>query len=219
MRWGDKTPIYVEKMDKIAEIFPNAKFIHIIRDGRDVALSMRKSYRGLRFFYMDEYYAAATWRDRINQAKEVGSKLGLGRYLEIRYEDLLFSLEEYIYKICEFLKERYHPAMKEPHLTAVNFHHSKGIHASTRLPPTSSRIGIWQQEMSQADQRLFQSVAGETLKQNNYEMVDLRKITLREKFWKISLAMKFNTLTASRNAIQKAGIVHPTAIIEKITKK
>lgn len=219
MRWGDKTPIYVEKMDKLAVIFPGAKFIHIIRDGRDVALSMRKSYKGLRFFYMDDYYAAATWRDRITNAQEVGSKLGSGRYFQIRYEDLLFSLEENLHKICEFLEEQYHPAMKEPHLTAANFHHSKGIHASTRLPPTSSRIGIWQQEMSPEDQRLFQSVAGETLRQYNYEMVDLRKITLREKLWEISLAMKFIILTASRNAIQKAGIVHPTAILEKITKK
>ena len=41
-RWGDKTPLYCKCMDAIREILPECRFIHIIRDGRDAALSLRK---------------------------------------------------------------------------------------------------------------------------------------------------------------------------------
>ena len=49
-RWGDKSPIYSDYVELINEIFPQAQFIHIIRDGRDVVLSMLKSYQTIRFF-------------------------------------------------------------------------------------------------------------------------------------------------------------------------
>lgn len=217
-RWGDKTPIYVEQIDKISALFPEGKFIHIIRDGRDVAVSMRKAYRNARYFYMDIYYAAANWKDRLARARKMGDLIGPERYLEIRYEDLVSNMEESICNICGFIGEVYHPAMLEPQLVAARSHHSTGIHSSTRQPPTDSHIGHWQKEMSPADQRLFQSVAGDILEQNKYALVDLGKMPPVEVLRKFSLAGKFYTLNTLRNSMQKAGIVHPTAIIEKFTK-
>ncbi len=41
-RWGEKTPEYALGMQQIQRMWPDAKFIHVIRDGRDVALSLKK---------------------------------------------------------------------------------------------------------------------------------------------------------------------------------
>ncbi len=89
-RWGDKTPIYTDYIDLIAEIFPTAQFIHIIRDGRDAALSMMKAYQtATRFFYIDIYYAVRIWKRRIRKARTSGARLGADRYYEVRYEQLI----------------------------------------------------------------------------------------------------------------------------------
>ena len=80
VRWGDKSPIYTDYINEIAQIFPSAQFIHIIRDGRDVALSMLKAYTGRRFFYMNLCFAARTWKRRVLKACVSGAQLGVERY-------------------------------------------------------------------------------------------------------------------------------------------
>jgi hypothetical protein len=87
-RWGDKSPIYADHVSGLATLFPSAQFVHIMRDGRDVALSMLKAYRALRFFYIDLGYAALSWHRRVRQARRDGSALGPARYFELKYERL-----------------------------------------------------------------------------------------------------------------------------------
>src|SRR5688500_1921999 len=84
-RWGDKTPRYVEHIPFIAELFPQARFIHLIRDGRNVALS----YANVPFGPKNVAKAAALWGSRVAKCCHDGRALGGGRYLEIRYEDLV----------------------------------------------------------------------------------------------------------------------------------
>ena len=71
-RWGDKSPIYTRSVDTIAAIYPAAQFVHIVRDGRDVATSMLHAYATKRFFYYDIYYAARTWRQDVGAARVRG---------------------------------------------------------------------------------------------------------------------------------------------------
>ena len=86
-RWGDKTPYYVLHMKTILNKFPNAQFIHLIRDGRDCALSMfdRKHDFGV----YNTFFAAKYWDIYIELGRQMGQELGNKTYHEIHYEDLI----------------------------------------------------------------------------------------------------------------------------------
>jgi len=217
-RWGDKTPFYVDHIEEIAAMFPSAQFIHIIRDGRDVALSMKRAYTKSRYFYMDTYYAARLWKRRLLEASRKGRLLGTQRYIEVRYEDLVSNPEPCIRSICDYLGEEYHPSMKDPHLTASKHHHSKGIHSSTRKPPSQVSIGRWRRDMPSSDQRLFQAVAGDLLAKNKYEVLELGQASAAEIVRRSLLKLKYHTLILGREIIQKSGVVHPTAFLTKWAK-
>ncbi len=206
-RWGDKSPIYTSYIDLISEIFPSAQFIHILRDGRDVALSMLNSYRDRS--YVDLYFAALTWRQRIRKAFASAPKLGSDRYYEVRYEQLVADPKAVLPDICDFLGEAFVPAMAEPQLVARELHPSRGIHAATREPPTTRSSGRWSREMSSADQRVFQVVAGDLLDELGYGTVDLGKMTLTEWTRYAGLRFKYNLLEDGRRVLQAAGVFHP----------
>jgi hypothetical protein len=217
-RWGDKSPIYTMHVDVIAPAFPTAQFIHIIRDGRDVALSMQQTYRGGRFFYIDAYYGARSWRQRVLRASAAGARLGPSRYLELRYEDLTANPETVIRTICEFLGEAYQPAMMHPSREAVRHHHSRGIHAATRNPLTTSRSGRWRTEMPLRDQRLVHAVAGDLLAAKGYEVAGLGRMSITERLRLAALWGKFTGIQAGRSALQAAGVFHPTSVLERLSR-
>jgi len=212
-RWGDKSPIYTAYVDLLATIFPTAQFLHIIRDGRDVALSMRKAYPGIRFFYMDVYYSADSWKERIRKAMAAGAHLGPDRYLEVRYEQLTEHPEAHLQRICDFLGEAYVPSMAEPQRTAREHHHSKGIHAATRLAPSTMSSGHWRKDMSPPDVRLFQTVAGDLLDELGYNTVDLGKMPLRESARYAALQSKYALIQTGRRVVRAAGVFNPAGLL------
>jgi hypothetical protein len=217
-RWGDKSPIYTMHVDILARAFPTAQFLHVIRDGRDVALSMQENYRGTRFFYIDVYYAARSWKTRVLAAAGAGARLGPSRYLQLRYEDLTSNPETVIRSMCRYLGESYDPAMTHPNREAVRHHHSSGIHAATRKPLTSRRSGRWRTEMPVEDQRLVQDVAGDLLAELGYDVPNLGRMSLRE--WARSAALwgKFTGIQGGRRALQAAGVFHPTSLLEGLRR-
>ena len=98
-RWGDKTPNYVDKMGEIEAVLPEARFIHLIRDGRDVAMSrIKRSLKNP----PPMARVARNWKRRIRRAQRQGSKLN--HYLELRYEDLILETEATLRTICEFIE-------------------------------------------------------------------------------------------------------------------
>ena len=215
-RWGDKTPIYTTHMDLIAEIFPSAQFIHIIRDGRDVARSMIEAYTARNFFYVDVYYAALSWKRRVTQAMKSGNRLGPGRYFQLRYEDLSRKPERHLRELCAFLGEEYEPAMTEPHKTARQHYHSKGIHSRTRQPVSDDRVGRWQKEMSKADLLVFQTVAGDVLQRCGYEQFDTGNGSFAEQARLYRLHSKHALIEGLRRAISIAGVFHPTSLLSRM---
>jgi Sulfotransferase family len=84
----DKNPEYSLSIRPIREIFPAAKFIHLIRDGRDVAVSLRRIAAGWGNWWAPSGVAAAArrWRDYVHGGRAAAD--APGRYLELRYEDL-----------------------------------------------------------------------------------------------------------------------------------
>ncbi|MFN2182757.1 MAG: sulfotransferase family protein [Anaerolineae bacterium] len=208
-RWGDKTPIYASYVDLIHEIFPNAQFLHIIRDGRDAALSMLDKYERDEF-HVDIFFAARNWVRRIRSAQRAGSQLGPDLYYELRYEDLIEDPESELRAVCEFLGETYEPGMVEYHQTAreripANSH----FFSNVRNPPSRQRIGRWQEEMPERDQRLVQAVAGKLLVELGYPLVDLGSMSIEEQARLATLAAKYAMLQSGRRVLQAFGLFPP----------
>lgn len=185
-RWGDKTPIYVKNMRKIEKTLPEARFIHVIRDGRDVALSRWKRTLG------DKDPAPASqvaegWQRRIRRAQKQGSKLN--HYLELRYEDLVTDTEPNLRKICEFLELHWDPVILRYYehaaermaemardLPATDGKPTRPgeermqAHAMTQKPPDPSAMYRWKEKMSPEDVGAFDAAAGELLSELGYEV-------------------------------------------------
>lgn len=214
-RWGDKSPIYSDYVDLLVEIYPKAQFIHIIRDGRDVALSMLNSYQSPRFFYVDLYYAAKEWKQRVNNARRSGQRLAKGNYYELHYENLTANPIEEIEMICDYLEEELEPGMAEPHSTANSSHHSKGIHSGTRKPLNTESVGKWKSRMPEQDQRLFQSVAGDLLIELGYEVPDLGVKSIADTVRLAELRSKYQIIQFGKQLTRSAGVFHPTNLLSR----
>lgn len=96
-RWCEKTPQHVQHMPKLKKLFPNAKFIHIIRDCR---ASVASNYR--RFGSTPEY-TAWRWRNVVQEGRQQGVKLG-NSYMEINYEEVTTNPQHWMREICSFLE-------------------------------------------------------------------------------------------------------------------
>src|SRR5215218_6823835 len=108
-RWGEKTPGYVRYMQTIERVLPEARFIHLIRDGRDVAISILRQDMGL-----DQIVKAAkNWKNLIAKGRDQAQSLN--HYLEVRYEDLVLETEPTLRRVCEFCELPWDPAVLEYH--------------------------------------------------------------------------------------------------------
>jgi hypothetical protein len=165
-RWGDKMPGYVLQIPLLASLFPAAQFVHIVRDGRDVALST------LALDDVDEdlAMAACNWRQRVTTGRRDGAALGSDRYQEVRYEDLVDDGQATVRMLCGFLGLPYDEAMlavpatgTSPARLLANPRHAR-LHEPVSRGPRS-----WRTHMERADVALFEAIAGPVLTRFGYE--------------------------------------------------
>jgi Sulfotransferase family len=205
-RWGDKSPIYTRYVPLLAEIFPSAQVVHLIRDGRDAAVSTLAAYPDR--FYVDVYFAARSWRRRVRAARHAGVALGPARYTELRYEDLTTDPEGVLRPLCDFLGEDYAPAMCQPHELARELLRPQGRHAPVR-EPVHANSGGWRSRMPVADQRLFHAVASDLLADLGYDVVDGGPVSPAERARVARLATKYHVLEGGRRILQSFGVFPP----------
>jgi hypothetical protein len=180
-RYGDKTPGYSRHLRTIERLLPEARFVHLIRDGRDVAVSLR-----LRWFSPghDVDTQARYWQENVLTARAQGA--GCRHYLELRYEDLLRAPEAALRRVCAFLGLSYHPAMLRYHERTPERLREHGARARpdgtllvtreerlrqqemTTRPPDLSRIGAWRQSLSRDECLRFEELAGDLLRDLGY---------------------------------------------------
>jgi hypothetical protein len=208
VRWGDKTPIYTSYLDLIHRILPQAQFIHLIRDGRDVALSTLDKWEKEEF-HIDIYYAARNWTRRIRQARAAGSRLGPGHYHEVRYERLVRDPEPVLRRVCDFLGEPYVPAMSESHRLGRKDVPAGHFHEAVRRPPNPDRVARWQREMSPEDLHLFERAAAPVLKELGYPLAGPGRMSPRQLARLAALATKYEVLQAGRRILQGLGLLPP----------
>jgi hypothetical protein len=117
--WGDKTPGYVTHMALLADLFNEARFLHIIRDPRDYALSFNNAW-GKHLFL-----AANVWQQTVQQARKSAVSLG-DNYQEIFYEQLLAEPEATLREVCRFLDCDFAPEMMSLDRPSENLGDAKG---------------------------------------------------------------------------------------------
>jgi hypothetical protein len=182
-RWGDKTPIFGQHLTVIQQVVPEAHFVHLIRDGRDVALSLR----GLWFAPGDTWTSLAEhWRGHVSRTRAQGA--ACGQYLEVRYEDLVTDTRAVLKRICRFLELPWSPAMESYHRTSrrrlseVQTRYQENgtvlitqaqrlhLHRLTQSSPDPSRIGQWRQALDPGARAAFEDVAGDLLGELGYQV-------------------------------------------------
>lgn len=180
-RYGDKTPTYCQHMPALQNLLPEAHFIHIIRDGRDVALSLRNMWFGPG---RDMTTLGAYWSGLVQTARTVAASLR--RYLEVRYEALIHDPEGELRTICAFLhldfdgrmlryweqtpqRLKEHGPRRSPDGSRVITHERRlQQQRLTMHPPQQGRVSAWRFVMTPEEQSEFQHAAGPALRDLGY---------------------------------------------------
>jgi hypothetical protein len=165
-RWGDKTPRYVTAIPWLAEAFPTARFVHIIRDGRDVTLSLLANR-----WVLSVRDGAKFWKERVEMGRAAGRSLPESRYREIFYEQLVREPQQSLEELCQWLGMRFTTDMLRYYEDAEKLlppQHAHLFRMNSR-PVDASRARRWQQEMSLHDLADFDEVAGTLLMELGYE--------------------------------------------------
>ncbi len=160
-RWGDKTPAYTERIGDLHQIFPQAQFIHIIRDARDVSSSLCPyGWHGTRL-----HQTAHHWQRIVSQGARSGRALGPELYLEITYEDLVQRTDDTLRQVCTFLGEPYETGMLEfyRHTDDNIPREDNKVHVKTSRSPQDTDAYRWRREMNLFQVAFVEAFAGATM--------------------------------------------------------
>ena len=170
-RWGDKTPLYMQHLDLLERLFPDARFVHLIRDGRDAALSFLSVPAGLMTegwgYPQDAAGFACQWATEVASARELGARVGGQRYRELRYEALVADPEGELRAVCAFAGLEYDPAMLD---YVGQTDSARKAHQQRLNEPPRQNVREWRTEMSESDRHAFEEVAGALLAELGYEV-------------------------------------------------
>ncbi len=164
-RWGEKTPHNLFYVREILTDFPQAKIINVIRDGRDVGVEQLRSAFGPR----NVYSAAKIWKRVENTAAELRAKLPATTWLDVRYEELVSEPERVLTSVTDFLGEKFEPALLDFHQGEIA--RRRGAtrdHRQLGRPVTPEFVGIYKRYLSEYDQAIFETVAGDELRRAGY---------------------------------------------------
>ena len=170
-RWGDKTPMYMRHLTLLERLFPTAQYVHLVRDGRDAALSFLEMPVGTftRTWAHPTSPAqfACLWRKEVEDARSLGRRVGQRRYLEVRYEELVADPDGIVSAICAFAEIPFEQRMLA-YSEAVDV--SDKPHQQRLLRPPTTGVRSWRHDMSADDVSAFEEVAGDLLAELGYEV-------------------------------------------------
>ncbi|MEZ5197421.1 MAG: sulfotransferase [Bacteroidales bacterium] len=170
--FGDKNPRYSRYPNKILRIFPDARFIHLVRDYRDHILSMQ------RVKLLNSYLPLIAIRWRKSQKKMLKYiKKYPENFISIRYEDFVGDPTGYFEKICAFLNIEFSPDIFDYHKqeekfkTENKYQSDEVFHGNIFKPITSDQVGKWQKNMDENSIREADFFVGKYAELSGYERV------------------------------------------------
>ena len=145
-RWGDKTGPYVKIIPQLSRLFPGARFIFLVRDGRDVT----KSWQNLMRYGISVHQNAIEWTEASRWERKWSASKYADTMLCVRYEDLVLDPEPTLRRICDFIGEQFEPQMlawqqKVEHLVPSRERH---IHSKLARSMSDDDVERWRREMS-----------------------------------------------------------------------
>jgi hypothetical protein len=167
---GEKTPAYVRSLPLLHTLWPQARIVHLIRDGRDVALSLlewcgdRRAAGRFPTWREDPVTTAALfWEWNVRLGRDSAGFLGPQRYSEMRYEALVGDPQRECEELCRFLGLAFDPAM-------LRFHkgQTRSKKSGPRRPVTPG-LRRWRDQLPSGDVARFEAAAGELLEELGYE--------------------------------------------------
>ena len=173
-RWGDKRPAYVQNLDVVLRLFPDAQIINVIRDGRACVASLKE----MTWHKEDVPGTVAAWARAVDDARRAARRLGPDRWHQLRYEDLVADPHRELQAVCTFLGEDYDPAMARPSEVAdVAVPAFKTWHERTHGPVTTQRVQSWQKRLTRAEIALCETALGSRLRACGYDLSGAGKAT------------------------------------------
>lgn len=179
-RWGDKNNFHVDYVATLDALFPRAFFVHIVRDGRNVACS----YKQLHTAALESRYAprlpweiediAGEWMAHNDKIAAGLAKLAPERSRRIRFEDLVVDTENQLRALCEALGEEFDPAMLDYHRTNARQElepaELMAWKKKTLQPPIRSEVDRFRRELDADEIAAFEKAAGGVLKRYGYQV-------------------------------------------------
>ena len=170
---GEKTPRYVRYLPLLHALFPHARVVHLLRDGRDVALSTlewARADRGPGRFSLWRQnplaVCALSWRWHVTTGMRDAAALG-DLYSEIRYEDVVAEPEPAMRRVGEALALPFAAEMLEFHSGRTRA--EPGLSAKDAWLPPTPGLRDWRAQLSPDALELFEALAGDLLELLGYE--------------------------------------------------
>ncbi|MCB0704432.1 MAG: sulfotransferase [Saprospiraceae bacterium] len=177
--WGDKTPELIFHIPAILELFPNARFIQMVRDGHSNAASLHQR----QYYPLD--LAAQYWKEINGLGLAYQYILGPNQFLLLRYEELLQDPSAAMRKVCKFLSIPFESEI----LDLSKASSTKGDGAYVAKTIDSNRIDSWKKKLSAADILRIEKICGDLLNALDYELLQLgdpakaKSLSYRKQFW------------------------------------
>lgn len=178
--WGDKNNFYIDYINEILALYSKARFLHIVRDGRDVACSYREVMAAnsnspyAPKLHTDISDVALEWSMNVMKIELVMKALPRAQAMTIKYEDLVVDAQETLQRVCKWLDLIFEPEMLsfyiknkesnlEPELTM-------DWKKRTVQPISDQTIGRYKYELNRDEILEFESVASKALKSFSYDL-------------------------------------------------
>lgn len=197
-RYGDKTQSNIHHLALLADLFPEGKFVHAVRDGRDVALAHTDGTK------IEQ--VAVSWKRRVDAGRAAGKSLGPDRYIESRFEGLIDDTEGSVRRLCDFLELPFDPSMLTYYERAGDIVSTTAVpdrHKDIFLPPTKG-LRDWRRELSDDQVARFEALAGNLLADLGYE----------RKFEKVPLSAR----TAALRQVAADGARYTVRRVKKVVR-
>ncbi len=195
-RWGNKRPSYALHITELAQLFPEAKFLHIVRDGRDVAYSMRRATQAA--FERNWYFSIKDWEYHVKVARTQGHQLKDDQYQEIYYEELMKKPVETLRKVVLFMSD-----------AEENIERLEKYATEIKKMIKPGNFDKWKHQIPHKAIAVMEKTAGKTLQEFGYELMFPQIVdqsipfTSKMVFWGDNLLRKIFSSTTQKAVLYR----------------
>jgi hypothetical protein len=177
-RWCEKTPDHVQHLDLLSEVFKDARFVHMIRDGREVASSLTRRQR------RHPELVIYRWKNLVKLGQLHGARLG-GRYLEVTYEELTSNPRRQMERLCDFVGLEFDERVLQSQMPQSPGRKQLAKGALGAISPNPVK---WREYFDSQTLLELEQIAGRMLEDLGYDVVhqagDKDPGRLRRKYWR-----------------------------------